>query len=302
MLKALFLVSTAMTAQAFLLSPSSSVSSASHRLPDVSARDGTSSWRASPLSLKAQQDPECRRKFMRNFAAAGMPLLLLDYSREAHAYNFDVKEGDKARQDYLEDVASMKKARWNRQPTRLDIERTLPKMAPVKGIMDQVRSALEKGDVANVATIIGDQSIEFTKRNSNLGVDIPELQVAKPYMYRYAQAFSGAKESALTKDIKDFLDAYFNAMTKTRESALSGDKEGTKASFQSAEDALKGLVEAVDKETLNGRLNSIKVSLGFLIGREQLGSVKVVEENMKEMRRREKEGVYPSGDPTKKFL
>ena len=67
------------------------------------------------MSLKAQQDPECRRKFIRNFAAAGMPLLLLDFSREAQAYNFDVKEGDKARQDYLEDVASMKKARWNRQ-------------------------------------------------------------------------------------------------------------------------------------------------------------------------------------------
>ena len=45
--------------------------------------------------------------------------------------------------------------------------------------MDQVRSALEKGDVANVATIIGDPSIEFTKRNSNLGVDIPELQVTQ---------------------------------------------------------------------------------------------------------------------------
>eukprot|EP00960_Hanusia_phi_P025600 745755-Hanusia_phi.AAC.4 len=148
-------------------------------------------------------------------------------------------------------------------------------MAPVKNIMDQVRSAVEKGDMAAVAAVIGDQSIEFTKRNSNLGVDIPELQVAKPYMYRYAQAFSGAKESALTKDIKEFFDAYFNAMTKTRDSALSGDKEGTKANFQNAENALMGAVsitlvhffpnkgaqvEVVDKETLNGRLNSIKVT------------------------------------------
>eukprot|EP00960_Hanusia_phi_P025599 745755-Hanusia_phi.AAC.3 len=115
MLKALFLLSSAMAAQAFMLTPSSSLSSSSDRLPKMVDRSSSRNPRFSSLSLKAHQDPECRRKFMRNIAAAGMPFLLLDLSQEVHAYSFDVKEGDKARQDYLEDVASMKKARWNRQ-------------------------------------------------------------------------------------------------------------------------------------------------------------------------------------------
>jgi len=35
--------------------------------------------------------------------------------------------------------------RYGRQPTRLDVERCVPKIAPIKNVMDAVRAALESG-------------------------------------------------------------------------------------------------------------------------------------------------------------
>ena len=79
--------------------------------------------------------------------------------------------------EYEDDLADMKKQRYGRQPTRLDVERSVPKIVAIKGVMDRTRDALEQNDLAAVAKAVGDQSIEATKSNINLGMEISQLQV-----------------------------------------------------------------------------------------------------------------------------
>jgi len=45
-------------------------------------------------------------------------------------------------------------------------------------------------DLAEVAKAVGDQTIEATKSNVNLGKEISTIQISKSYFYQYANKFS----------------------------------------------------------------------------------------------------------------
>ena len=99
-----------------------------------------------------------------------------------------------------------RKARWGRQPTRLDVERNVNRIIAIKDVMDQVNEAakvhgclhvqrliggrlallvtslcmsLQKGDCAAIDAAIGDLSIESTKKNINLGIVHAQSQTCK---------------------------------------------------------------------------------------------------------------------------
>jgi len=181
----------------------------------------------------------------------------------------------------------------------------LPKIALIKDVLDGVQAGFEADDMGAVAKAIGDQTVEATKSNVSLGKEISNLQIAKSYFYQYAQKFSKGQDrpSPLTIDMQKGLDVFYPAMAATEQKAKSGDQAGAEAEFGKAQEALVSVVNAVEAETREGRLNSIKVSLGVLIGKGDAKGLKVYEENMKEMRRRAKEG-GPSDAPGggKKFL
>ena len=153
------------------------------------------------------------------------------------------------------------------QPTRIDVDRNVKKFLFIRDVIEDVEDALKNNDLAVVADSIGDQSIDASKKNVNLGLKIPITQRAKPYMYGYAQLFSKKQDSPLTADLKVAADDFFASITTTRERALAADAEGTRTSFAAAKDALQRYADAIEKETLNGRLNTIRVSVGPLVGR-----------------------------------
>jgi hypothetical protein len=64
-------------------------------------------------SLKASAADDSRRDFLLKFAAFTASTLTVGTSTQA--FEYDTKEGDAARAKYLEDVKSMKQARWTRQ-------------------------------------------------------------------------------------------------------------------------------------------------------------------------------------------
>jgi hypothetical protein len=147
------------------------------------------------------------------------------------------------------------------------VDRNVKKFLVVRDVIVDVEDALKNSDLAVVAESIGDQNIEATKKNVNLGLKIPITQRAKPYMYGYAQLFSKKQDSPLTAELKQAADTFFVSITTTRERALAGDLEGTRAGFTASKDALQRYADAIEAETLNGRLNSIRVSVGPLVGR-----------------------------------
>ena len=51
-------------------------------------------------------------------------------------------------------------------------------------------------------------------------------------------------------------------MQKTQELSVSGDLEGAKVAFAEATSALNTYVDLVEAESRDGRLNSIKISVG----------------------------------------
>ena len=255
-----------------------------------------------PLALRAQVDNSRRGALARIAVLAGcspMALVLQPVYAES-----EMKKS-KAQRDaeYEEDLDGMRKARYGRQPTRLDVERCVPKIAPIKDVMDAVRDGLENDDLAAVDAAIGDQKIESTKANVNLGLQISTLQLAKTYFYQYALKFSKGQDrlSPLSKDMKAELDVFYPAMAAVGEKAKGGDAAGAAAEFAKAEEAIKNIVDVLEAETRDGRINSVKVSLGVLLGNGDAKGLKVFEENMKEMRRRAKEG-GPGGEAGKKFL
>lgn len=133
----------------------------------------------------------------------------------------------------------------------------------------------------------------------------PSRQISKSYFYTYATKFSKGqdKKSPLTKDIETQLNIYFPAMTAVEKLAKAGDQSGAEGEFAKAEEALNAIVDVLEAETRGGRINSIKVSLKALTGEGDASGLNVYQENMKEMRRRAKEGVDgPGGAPAKKFL
>ena len=145
------------------------------------------------------------------------------------------------------------------QPTRQDVDRNVKKFIFVHDVMTDVTGALKANDLAAVAELIGDPAIEANKKNLNLGLTIPFLQRAKPYMYGYAQLFSKKQDSPLTIDLKKAADDFYATIAAARERALAGDGDGTKANFAAATAALTAYADAIEAETLKGRLNSVKV-------------------------------------------
>lgn len=208
---------------------------------------------------------DSRRDFLNKLGAFSLGTLVIAPS--TNAFEYGAKEGDAAREKYIEDVKSMRAARWTRQPSRLDVDRNVKKFLVVRDVIVDVEDALKNSDLAVVAESIGDQNIEATKKNVNLGLKIPITQRAKPYMYGYAQLFSKKQDSPLTAELKQAADTFFVSITTTRERALAGDLEGTQAGFTASKDALQRYADAIEAETLNGRLNSIRVSVGPLVGR-----------------------------------
>jgi len=156
-------------------------------------------------------------------------------------------------------------------------------MVRIVDVNQDVKQALAAGDLGKVAEAIGDQSLEASAKNLKRDKPVSELQKAKPYMYRYAQAFSKATDSPLTTDMKAQLDTYFASMTQTRDEAMKGNLDGAKAAYDAADKALNLLVDTVEQQTLNGRINSIKVSLGVLVGKGELGVLNTYKANMEEM-------------------
>lgn len=223
-----------------------------------------------------------RRQFLGKLAVLALPGVLAANPSTSSAIQFDPKD-PKAKEAYLKDVEEMGRARWGRQPTRLDVQRTVPKMVRIVDVNKGVKTGLDSGDLAAVAAVIGDQSIDASSKNLKRDKDVSDLQKAKPYMYRYAQAFSKASDSPLTTDMKTQLDAYFASMSATREEALKGSLDGAKAAYAEADKALNLLVDMVEQETLNGRLNQVKVSLGVLVGKGELGVLNTYKANMEEI-------------------
>jgi len=270
----------------------------------LSALPATSSARqqqcAAPLVLRAHADADAmprRSAALRLAVLAAGPLLLPHrsaYAEEVEAeaeVKTEVKKSKKQRDaEYEEDLSGMKQPRYGRQPTRLDVERCVPKIAPIKGVMDAVASALESEDLAGVAKAIGDQTVEATKSNVNLGKEISTIQISKSYFYQYANKFSKGKPSLLTADMLKALDVFYPSMALLEVKAKAGDKDAADAAFAQAQAAIKTVVDAIEAECRDGRLNSIKVSLAVLEGKGDAKGLNVYQENMKEMRRRAKEG------------
>jgi hypothetical protein len=86
------------------------------------------------------------------------------------------------------------------------------------------------------------------------------------------------------------LDIFYPAMATVEKSAKAGDQAAAATAFGQAEEAINTIVNSVEAETREGRLNSIKVSLAVLVGKDTAEGLNVYQENMKEMRRRAKEG------------
>jgi hypothetical protein len=171
------------------------------------------------------------------------------------------------------------------QPTRLDVDRNVKRILVIRDVIVDVEDALKNNDLAAVAESIGDQSVDANKKNINLGLKIPMTQRAKPYMYGYAQLFSKKQDSPLTAELKVAADEFFAAITTTRERALAGDADGTRASFAAANTALLRYTDCIEAETLKGRLNTVRVSVGALVGRANPdGNVDVAAENARAVR------------------
>ncbi|KAJ1489570.1 hypothetical protein T484DRAFT_1937123, partial [Baffinella frigidus] len=166
-----------------------------------------------------------------------------------------------------DDDVSVAVVRYSRQPTRLDVERCVPLMVAVDASMKAAAAALEAGDTSTAAEALGDQTVESTKRNVSLGNKISAVQVAKPVMTRFAKTFSKGNPSSLTKELLEQVDLYFPAVQKAQELSVAGDLDGAKASFAEAEAALNAYVDLVEAETRDGRLNSVKISVGVLVGK-----------------------------------
>jgi hypothetical protein len=259
---------------------------------------------AAPLSLRSQAEHVSRRDSLRLAVFAAGSLMPLHPFAFAEDGQQEKKKSKKERDaEYEEDLSDMKKARYGRQPTRLDVERCVPKIAPISGVMKAVKDGLASGDLAAVSAAIGDQTVEATKANVNLGKEISDIQIAKSYFYQYASKFSKSKDklSPLTKDMLASLDIFYPAMATVEKSAKAGDQAAAATAFGQAEEAINTIVNSVEAETREGRLNSIKVSLAVLVGKDTADGLNVYQENMKEMRRRAKEG-GEGGAPTKKFL
>lgn len=154
---------------------------------------------ATPLALRASVDDESSALFGRRsalqLAVLASPMLV---SHQAvYAEGTEIKKSKKQLDaEYEEDLADMKQARYGRQPTRLDVERCVPKIVSIKGVMDATRDALEQGDLAAVAKAVGDQSIEATKSNINLGKEISQLQVSRYVLLKNPPSFLSCLHSA----------------------------------------------------------------------------------------------------------
>jgi hypothetical protein len=154
-----------------------------------------------------------------------------------------------------------------------------------------VEDALKNNDLALAADSIGDQSIEADKKNINIGLKIPITQRAKPFVYGYAQLFSKKQDSPLTVDLKRAADDFYAAITTVRERALAADGDGARANFAIATAALARYADAIEAETLKGRLNSVRVSVGALVGRADSNpEVDVAAENARAVRGDRKAG------------
>jgi len=188
---------------------------------------------------------------------AGLVALPLAAAAPANAFKY----GEDTREAYLEQEEDSKKARWGRQPTLVDVGRNVKKIESVKATIDACEEAVAEGDAKGVADAIGDLTIEATKKNANLGKDIPQINKAKPYFFTYASLFSKQKESPLTKDLKAAATAFFESMDAARLAGLKDDLPGATAAVKEARSALKAYADAIEAETLGGRLNTVKVSV-----------------------------------------
>ena len=165
------------------------------------------------------------------------------------------------------------------------MDRNVKKILVIRDVIVDVEDALKNNDLASVAETIGDQTVEATKKNINLGLKIPIVQRAKPFLYGYAQLFSKKQDSPLTAELKQAADEFYTTIAATRERALSGDADGARASFAAANSALQRYTDAIEGETLKGRLNSIRVSVSPLVGRPYIdATLDVAEENRRAVR------------------
>mmetsp|Transcript_24691 Transcript_24691/g.48036 ORF Transcript_24691/g.48036 Transcript_24691/m.48036 type:complete len:289 (+) Transcript_24691:52-918(+) len=190
----------------------------------------------------------------------GLVALPLAAPLSASALKYDPNDAE-AKQAYLDERADDRKARYGRQPTRTDTERNIKKIIAVKATLDACAAAIKDGDAKGVAEAIGDLTIEPTKKNANLGKDIPLINKARPYMFTYASLFSKGKESPLTVDLKAAATDFFAAMEKARNAGLKDDLAGATAAIKDANKAMRAYADAIEAETLDGRINSIKVTV-----------------------------------------
>lgn len=195
--------------------------------------------------------------------ALGIPALTLG-TKGANAIQYDASD-PRSREDYLDEQRNMKEKRYARQPTRTDTERNVKKILQIRPTMDKVNAAVKAGDAAAIDAAIGDLSIEASKKNASLGLDIPAINKAKSYMYSYASNWSKGIDSPLTADLKSAADSFYSSIADASRSAKAGDVGAAGAAVAKANEALAKYASSIEAETLNGRINTIKVSVMGLI-------------------------------------
>ena len=62
-------------------------------------------------------------------------------------------------------------------------------------------------------------------------------------------------------DLKKAADAFFVAIEAASAAGTAGDADGAIAAVGAANEAIKAYADTIEAETLNGRINSIKVSV-----------------------------------------
>jgi hypothetical protein len=112
-------------ALSFILALSDTVTGFSISGPSIRLRtSAVNSVRSNFIgSLKASAASDSRRDFL--FKVAAFTAGTLTVGTSTQAFEYDTKEGDAARAKYLEDVKSMKQARWTRQVCKEE-EKRLP--------------------------------------------------------------------------------------------------------------------------------------------------------------------------------